>query len=250
MKNRKSENLSVSVVMATYNGEHYISEQLQSIMAQLSPQDELIIVDDGSTDETEEIIKKYIKENNKVRFYKNEYNIGVKGTFERALAKCQGDVIILSDQDDIWIDGRKNAMVEEVYKKCIAVLANAFVILDGRVTGRFFKSKNNPNTSSLIKNYFQNSFIGCCMAFRRELLFLALPFPSRISMHDWWLGSCAIAIGKVSYLERPSLLYRRHGGNLSAAKRRRWAVVVRDRGFNLLALITLFRRLRSLGLSM
>lgn len=232
----------VSILMATYNGAAYINEQLRSILAQAAPEDEVIVVDDCSTDETPAILARYVEHFPNVQIVQSPRNAGVRATFETLLGLARRDVILLSDQDDIWMEGRKARMVKALESEgCVAVLANALILTEQGIGRPFFPSK--PNVGSVTSNFTHNNFIGCCMAFRREVLEIALPFPPAISMHDWWLGTCAMAIGKVRYLDTPSLLYRRHGANQSSATRRRWSVVLRDRRGNLLALMALARRL-------
>src|SRR4051812_17962871 len=93
----------VSVAMATYNGARYVAEQLDSILQQTYSLIEIVVVDDGSKDETVEIIKEYQAQHPCIRLYQNEINIGVNKTFEKAISYCSGEYIALSDQDDIWM---------------------------------------------------------------------------------------------------------------------------------------------------
>lgn len=233
----------VSILVATYNGAAYVDEQLRSILAQASPTDEIIVVDDGSSDGTLDILERYARRYPALAVYRNPENRGVRGTFERLLGLATREIIFLSDQDDIWVEGRKDWMVRELRRDgCVAVLTNATILTDGGPGGTFFADGHAPDVNSLWRNFVSNRFIGCCMAVRRDVLALALPFPRTISMHDWWIGSCAMTMGKVRYLPAPSLLYRRHGANQSPSTRRGWRVVARDRRGNLLALATLLRR--------
>lgn len=233
----------VSIILATYNGAAYLDEQLRSILGQVTADDEVIVMDDCSSDESRTIVARYVETNPNLRLIENSRNKGVKATFEALLAAAMHDVIFLSDQDDIWLEGRKDRMVEALQRGgCVAVLANALVMTERGVERPFFPVP--PNVGSIVGNFVRNNFIGCCMAIRRETLELALPFPRRISMHDWWLGTVAMAVGEVRYVAEPSLLYRRHGSNQSAGTRRAWKAVARDRIGNLLALLVLWRRVR------
>jgi glycosyltransferase involved in cell wall biosynthesis len=233
----------VSILIATYNGAAYIDEQLKSIVMQASSNDEIVIMDDSSSDNSVAIIAHYASNHPNIRLVRNERNVGVRATFERLLGAATKNIVILSDQDDIWIDGRRDRMVESLrHDGCVAVLANALVLTERGVERTFFSEAQPPNVTSLTQNFVRNNFIGCCMAFRREVLNLALPFPRSISMHDWWLGSCAIALGNVRYIAVPLLLYRRHSNNQSASRRRSWRVVAKDRGGNLRALGALLAR--------
>ncbi|RYF51585.1 MAG: glycosyltransferase [Cytophagaceae bacterium] len=235
--------LGASIVIATYNGANYLDDQMRSILAQISSHDEVIVMDDHSSDDTRAIVAHYGREHANIKLLANERNIGVRATFERLLSVATKDTLILSDQDDIWIDGRRDRMIEALrHQGCVAVLANARILTEDGAERTFFPEARSPNVDSIAQNYFRNNFIGCCMAIRREVLELALPFPATISMHDWWLGSCAIALGRVRYLAEPSLFYRRHTNNQSAGKRRSWRIVIKDRMGNLRALVVLWRR--------
>ena len=96
--------MKISVCMAAYNGENYIEKQISSILCQLKPDDELVIVDDCSKDRTINVIKNF--NDSRIKLLKNKFNYGVVATFERALSAAEGNIIFLSDQDDEWIDNK------------------------------------------------------------------------------------------------------------------------------------------------
>lgn len=226
-----------------YNGSRFIVEQLESILSQASADDEIIILDDRSSDESYAIVKAMEGRHANLKVLQNARNLGVVKTFEALLPLATKDVIFLSDQDDIWTEGRKAQMLKAMCGHGdVAVLANSCIYVDGERVREFFANGHRPDTSSIAGNFLKNNFIGCCMAFRREVLALALPFPGSISMHDWWLGSCAMATGRVVYCDRPALLYRRHSANLSPDTRRKWLPIIKDRSGNLLALTVLLTR--------
>lgn len=234
----------VSILVATYNGATYLAEQMDSILAQVSPDDEVIVVDDCSSDNTFAMLSDYARRFPAVIALRNEKNLGVRKTFERLLHLARKDIVFLSDQDDIWVQGRKARMTDALHQDgCVAVLANSLILTENGIDRAFYPEPHHPDVASIWRNFARNAFIGCCMAFRRDILAIALPFPERLSMHDWWLGTCAMAVGRVCYLPEPSLLYRRHGGNLSSSTRRPWRVVLRDRRVNLRALTVLAGRL-------
>lgn len=244
MSRERSENRGVSVLVAMYNGSRFIVEQLESILLQLAPEDELLVLDDQSTDDSYAIAKAMTARHPGMKVMRAERNVGVARTFEALLALATRDVIFLSDQDDIWIAGRKEQMLEALRDNdAVAVLANSSIYVEGERVREFFPAGYRPNTASLANNFFKNNFIGCCMVFRRDILALALPFPKRISMHDWWLATCAMSTGKVAYSAAPSLLYRRHSANLSPSSRRKWKAILKDRAGNLFAIAVLFQRL-------
>jgi glycosyltransferase involved in cell wall biosynthesis len=176
--------------------------------------DELVIVDDGSSDDSIAVLQGL--GDIRIRLHLNERNLGLIRTFERALGLAKGEIVFLADQDDVWLPGRVQAMS--------AALDGAdLVVSDCRVVDHalgelhpsfFARQRSGPG---LMRNLVRNSFLGCCMALRRELLEFALPFPARLPMHDWWLGLVGQAFGRVVFLPQPLLLYRRHGSNSSTA---------------------------------
>lgn len=226
-----------------YNGSRFIVEQLESILAEVSIEDEIIILDDRSPDDSYAIAKAMESRHPRLQVHRNAHNLGVVKTFEALLARATKNIIFLSDQDDIWVAGRKAEMVAAMNAAGgVAVLANSSIYVEGERVREFFADGYRPDTNSIVGNFLKNNFIGCCMAFRRDILALALPFPGSISMHDWWLGSCAMATGRVAYSDKPALLYRRHSANLSPSTRRKWWPVAKDRIGNLIALARLLKR--------
>jgi len=204
--------MSISVCMAVYNGEPYILRQINSILQQLDVNDELIISDDSSTDRTEEIIS-YIADT-RIKFIKNTGRKGPIGNFENAIKYSSHAIIFLSDQDDVWLPDK--------VKKSLELLEDYDLILsDCKVVDAslnelypsFFAKRNSEK--GLLRNIYKNSYMGCCMAFRRRILAYALPFPDNIHMHDWWIGLIAEVKGKVFFYEEPLILYVRHGNNAS-----------------------------------
>jgi len=198
--------------MATYNGEKHIYAQLHSIMKQLSGDDEVIISDDSSTDSTLDVIKNFkdgrIKLYEGNRFHSSIFNL------ENALKKASGDIIFLSDQDDIWLDNKVEVMAklllsyDLVVSDCILIDENETVL-----NGSFFKLRGSG--PGIIHNLIRNSFLGCCMAFNSKLLTQALPFPKSIAMHDIWIGMIGEVFGKTYFCQEKLVKYRRHGNNLS-----------------------------------
>lgn len=206
----------ISVCMATYNGEAYIREQLDSILEQISNSDEIIISDDGSLDSTIEIIKEYQKTNKNIKLL-NGPREGVINNFENALYSSKGDVIFLTDQDDVWREGKVKRILK-VFENPNILLAlhDAHIIdKDGTIIeNSFFEHRNSK--PGFLNNIIKNSYLGCCMAFKRSLLDICLPFPPKIEMHDWWIGLLGEKIGEVSFIEEKYLNYRRHGNNVSS----------------------------------
>ena len=201
----------ISVCMATYNGEKYIKEQLDSILLQLRENDEIIISDDGSSDSTVEIAESY--QDSRIKIFQNSFKNLILN-FEFALKQAKGDFIFLSDQDDIWLPNKVEVSLIHLIHNDIIVSNCQVVNQDLQVINKSFFYLNNSK-KGLFSNLMKNSYLGCCLAFRKELLSKALPFPKNIPMHDIWLGFVSELFYKIKFIEEPLMLYRRHGANES-----------------------------------
>lgn len=202
----------ISVCIATFNGEQYLQSQLDSIIKQLSDDDEVIIVDDCSYDTSVSIIQAY--KDYRIRLYVNNYNVGIVKSFEIAITIAQGQYVFLCDQDDIWLPGRLDCFRNELICSDL-VLFNARVVDENVVDSGRTLFDLVGRRKGFTKNVLKNSFVGCCMAFRRDLLKLALPFPHNLPWHDWYIGLIGELFFRVKRIEEPFLLYRRHGQNFS-----------------------------------
>lgn len=208
--------MMITVCMATYNGEKYIEEQLNSILSQISLNDELVISDDGSNDNTKNIINRYQKKYSNIKLIDGPQK-GVIKNFENALSFSKGDIIFLSDQDDIWAKEKVDKVLNEFNDpNTLLVLHDAEIIdKNGKVIEKSFY-EHRGSKKGFINNIIKNSYIGCCMAFRKQLLNVSLPFPKEIEMHDWWLGLMAEQNGEISMITDKLIKYRRHGDNVSS----------------------------------
>lgn len=208
----------ISVCLATYNGEKYLREQVDSILAQLNPDDELIISDDGSTDSTLEILKSY--SDRRIKVHHNSIKHGVNANFENALRNAKGDYIFLSDQDDVWLPGKVQACIDAL-KDCTCIVHDAIVV-DGKLNTTapsfFTERKSGPG---FWKNLYKNTYLGCCMAFRREVLDYALPYPASLPIfQEGWIAMLAELNGKVKFIDFKGILFRRHDSNTSCTARK------------------------------
>lgn len=198
----------VSVCIAAYNGEKYIKEQLSSILIQLREEDEIVISDDGSTDNTLRIIEEL--KDKRIFVVKNILKKGVNHNFQNALNNAKGDFIFLADQDDIWLPNKVELCVNEL-KKYDLVVSNCSV-LDNQneiVQNSYFKVVNSGK--GFLKNFYKSSYLGCCLAFRKEILKEVLPMPDNLLLfHDWWFGFISELCYKVKFIETPCMYYRRH----------------------------------------
>lgn len=202
----------VSVCLATYNGARYIKEQIDSILLNLNANDEIIISDDKSTDNTVQIIKDY--KNPQIKLYTNEGPHGFIHNFENAIQHAKGDYIFLSDQDDIWTTNKIEVCLRYLQITDLVVHNALLVNAQGEKSCIDFFSIRKSK-AGYWKNLYKNSFIGCCMAFKSSLLNSILPFPKHILWHDMWIGLIAEKKGKTIFIPDILLYYRRHENNAS-----------------------------------
>jgi glycosyltransferase involved in cell wall biosynthesis len=213
----------ISIAMATYNGEKYINEQIDSILKQTYQDFELIICDDCSTDNTVEVIIEVGRNDKRVRFYKNGERLGYIKNFEKAMHLCRGDYIALSDQDDIWEKSHlellyknigenrlicSNALLVDVYNKSLNITMKEIIHI-----------KNVPHDPLLIfqRLLYMNFAQGASMLIDRKLLDKAFPFPDEIP-HDYWLAILAASESKLAYNDFISLRYRQHKNSITENK--------------------------------
>lgn len=204
----------ISVVLAAYKGEKYIVEQVKSILLQLGKEDELIISDDYPQGETYSALYEIIRSDSRVKYIRGEGR-GLIKNFENAVTHSCGDYIFLSDQDDVWLEGKVQAVMLEFEKGADVVMHDA-IITDANLnpTGERAFVLNSAQTG-ILRNVIKNSYQGCCMAFRKEMKEYILPFPEKIPMHDQWIGLMGEKYGKVHLVNHPYILYRRHSENVS-----------------------------------
>lgn len=202
----------ISVCIATYNGEAFLKEQLQSVLVQIGPEDEVIVSDDHSTDRTLAVIASFDDSRIRLIHYQGH---SCKNNFINAMQHARGDVIFLSDQDDVWLPGK--------YERCLEELQHVDLVCTNSMLVDEHLQVINPNFfsiyqsgSGVVKNSINNTYYGSCMAFRRTLLQWALPMPQSAEIgHDIWLGIVAEIVGKVRFVETPYLLYRRHSSTVT-----------------------------------
>lgn len=203
----------ISVCIATFNGAKYIKYQLNSILAQLENQDEVIISDDCSDDNTVGIIEGI--NDNRVKLLKNTSKLGIVRNFENSLIHAQGDYIFLADQDDIWGDKKVLTLIRYLEEGYDLLMSDALIVNENgqAITESYFSIVNSK--TGLSRNLIKNSYLGCCMAFKRSVLDNALPFPKYIIMHDIWIGLISEILFKPKFIDDKLVLYRRHGDNYS-----------------------------------
>jgi glycosyltransferase involved in cell wall biosynthesis len=208
----------VSVALLTCNSSRWLQPQLQSVLDQLGPADEVVVVDDASTDGTVAMIT--ARGDGRIRLLANTRNRGVRVGIERGLTACRGEFIFLCDHDDVWLPGKRDTLIGELQAGAVLALSDASVIDgEGRQIEASFMARRGGFRGSLAATLWKNRYLGCAMAFRRELLTDILPIPAAVPMHDMWIGALASLRGRVAYVDRPLMQYRRHGGNVSPERR-------------------------------
>ena len=206
--------MKISVCMATYNGEKYIYEQIESILYQLREQDEIIVSDDHSGDNTIEIIKSF--NDNRIKIIFNNGERGYTANFENALNHATGDIIFLSDQDDVWLNGKVDKMLRLLESSDLVVSDVEIVDTNlNLINSSHFRLHNVKD--GFWNNFLFTRYIGASMAFKQEILKKVLPFPSKKSLcaHDYWITIVSEAYYNVKLLNEPTLKYRRHESNAS-----------------------------------
>ena len=215
--------------MATYNGEKYLHQQLDSILTQTYSNIELIIVDDTSIDSTISIIKQYQSKYNNIMVIQNKQNVGVVKSFELAINNCKGEFIALADQDDIWFKNK----LEELYNNignAKLIHSDAILIDDNQQTislshMQYSKSMRYKNTVDYL---FGNNVTGCCVMFRRSFWEQIHPIPDDFYVHDHYLAIMASIMHGIKYYPAPLIYYRQHSENTIGAKIKDYDIFIKN----------------------
>lgn len=207
----------VSVCVATYNAGRFLAAQLNSVLDQLGPDDEVVVSDDGSTDGTAEALRTW--GDRRVRVLDGPPVRSPTRNLERALVQARGEIVFLCDQDDVWLPGRvREAVALHEGGADVVVVDCRLVDATGRVLVPSVFQRW-PSRPGLLWNLYRNRFVGCCMSVRRSFLAVALPIPRSAPMHDSWIGLLAEAAGTTQFHPVPLVDYRQHAGNVSPAGR-------------------------------
>lgn len=223
--------INVSVAMATYNGEKYIREQINSILENLNSNDELIISDDGSKDQTLNIIKQYQINDKRIKLIKGP-KLGVKQNFANAIQNTKGKYVFLADQDDIWMKDKVKIVIDTFKKNNSTLVIHDAQVFDSEnkktLYESFFKYRNSG--PGIIKNIYKNTYIGCCMAFDSKIKEKILPIPNDIEMHDQWIGIINdLYYNKATFIRDKLIIYRRHLDNVSSLEKHNLVNMIKNR---------------------
>ena len=216
----------IDILMATYNGGKYISEQINSILNQTYKEWTLYIRDDGSKDNTVDIIDDYCKKypGKIIRIKDDKLGLGAKLNFSELMKYSKSNYCMFADQDDVWlntkIEDTMNKMIESenVHGKETPILVHTDLkVVDGNlniINESFWRYQNlNKDNKSLNTLLVQNNITGCTMMMNKSLMKLGVKVPKDCIMHDWWIGLIASGLGKIYTVDKPTMLYRQHGNN-------------------------------------
>lgn len=212
----------VDILVATYNGEKYLKEQLDSILSQTYNNIQIIISDDNSTDGTKTILKQYESDDRITIFYQ-ETNLGYIKNFEFLLSKVESALYMLSDQDDIWLPEKVEKSVEKLQTENLDLVFGDLEVVDESLNTIYASFTDYMKISRKIKNelgsyklqYLYNCMTGCTILSKKSFLDKILPLPnnSKYMVHDYWIGLVVSLYGKIGFLETPYIKYRQHGNN-------------------------------------
>jgi GT2 family glycosyltransferase len=211
----------LSVCMASYNGERFIASQLRSILSQLSSEDEVIVVDDASTDRTRDVVRSLNDE--RIRLIGHGANQGVSRTFEDAIRAASGNILFLSDQDDVWAPGKVSTILEAFRshpKVTLVATDNALIDENDKLISSSYFATRGEFRAGLWANLVRNRFGGCTMAFRAEVIGEVLPLPYKYDvLHDLWIGVRNTLSGhEALYIPEALVLNRRHSATATGRK--------------------------------
>ena len=213
----------VDVLLATYNGEKYLREQIDSILNQTYKDIRLIISDDCSKDNTRKILKEYEEKDDRVKVYYQEKNLGYVRNFEFLLEKVENDLYMLSDQDDVWLEEKIEKSVKKLEEDNSDLVFCDLEIVDKDlkiIDSSFWKAmkldkKIRKYIDSYKMEYLYNCITGCTILSKKEFLKEILPIPktSKYLIHDHWISLMVLLKGKVTFLDESCIKYRQHGDN-------------------------------------
>lgn len=217
------ENKKIDILMATYNGEKYLAEQLDSIINQTYHNWNLLIRDDNSTDRTLEIIQDYQKKDNRIKLLKdNKGNLGIVKNFEELLKNSESEFIMFSDQDDIWIENKLDMylkMIEKIKNKGFMIHSDAILFDKNKsnILKDTFISKKAINKG--LENVFFNYFVqGATILISKEIKNFILPFPKEVYLHDRYIHLISELFFERIFVNKALIYYRQHGDNQIGAK--------------------------------
>jgi glycosyltransferase involved in cell wall biosynthesis len=215
------EDPTIDILLPTYNGEKFIKEQIESVLNQSYENWRLLVRDDGSSDNTIEMVRDYAtKYPQKIIFIEDDKShLGACLSFAQLLNHSTSDYIMFCDQDDIWqtdkieITLKKMLELEKTYDHPILVHTDVKVVDENLniLRDSFWRYQRvNPDLKSLNHLLIQNNVTGCAMMINQRLKEISLPIPTEAIMYDWWIGLVASTFGVIEYIKKPTAHYRQH----------------------------------------
>lgn len=214
---------TIDILLATYNGEKYIKEQIESILNQTYKNIKLIISDDCSKDSTSKILKEYEKKDDRIKLYIQQENLGVVKNIEFLLKKVENKYYMLSDQDDVWLPQKVEKSLEKLKQENADLVFGDLEVVDKDLKtiypsfGDFMllNKKINKYINSNKLNYLYNCVTGCTILAKKDTIEKIIPLPqnSKYLIHDYWIGLMVSIYGKVAYIPEKYIKYRQHGNN-------------------------------------
>ena len=217
----------IDILMATYNGEKYVTEQIESILNQDYKDINLIISDDCSKDNTREILKGYENKDSRITVFYQEENLGYVKNFEFLLKQVKSDYFMLSDQDDVWLPEKVSKSFEYLKEQNAELVFSDLTVVNEKL------EEIHPSFNELMKytkkalkyddyrlQFLYNCVTGCTLLSKSKYLQNVLPVPdnSKYVIHDFWIPLIISFKGKIKYLNEPLIKYRQHGNNQVGAK--------------------------------
>lgn len=197
----------ISIALTTYNGQAYLSDQLDSYLKQSLLPNELVVCDDKSTDNTIKIIEEFkLTAPFEVVLVRNEIRLGFNKNFEKALSLCTGDIVFISDQDDVWLP-EKISTVRKVFQRNVRMVINDAWLVNEKLDN---SGETKLGQLKRLGLSISSHHTGCCMALRREVLEVLLPIPPQLWSYDPWINNLCQRLGFKKIIEAPLQLHRRH----------------------------------------
>lgn len=239
------QEVRASVCLASYRGARYIKEQLESILTQLGPNDELVIVDDASPDDTVQRIRAF--DDGRIRLIEARVNQGYVKSFEQAVLESRGEYILLADQDDVWLPRRLELIIDALQTS--RVVASNFDVLGGGPRPnipRLRREDSRRHAANLLGTLVgYRAYYGCAMGLRRDIVPLFAPVPRYlVESHDLWLAICGNLAGSIRHLDESTLLRRIHEDNATPRSWRSLSVIVGARVMLLRCIALAWGRIR------
>ena len=207
----------ISVALCTYNGERYLAAQLDSLLAQSYEPLEIVVTDDASSDSTLAILADYARRDPRLRYSRNAANLGFLRNFELTVRACRGSLVALCDQDDVWLPDKLSQLAEALLRGGAAMAFCNSELIDERDASlglRLPASIQLADFDDPAPLSFHSPCAGHASLVRRDVAERAMPFPAGI-YHDWWLSFVAASCGRVVYVDRPLVRYRRHQDSIT-----------------------------------